>query len=86
MFPSGFETAATARTQDRSLRRYVRAGRRLLDEAPCDRCKQAPATMTNGNGTGWCQRCSQTELTERRASFERLAEARRRIARAKAQR
>ena len=80
------ETAAARTPDDGSLRRYVAAGRRLLDAASCDGCKAAPATLATGNGMGLCDRCSKAQLVERRQSFARLAEARREIAEAMAKR
>lgn len=87
MKPLGETAAAIGRTQDvSSLRRYVAAGRRLLDEKPCDRCGQGAVTETNGTGTGWCEQCSRAQMTERRIAFARLADARWQVARAKARR
>lgn len=74
----------TATESHRSLERFITAGKRILDPRPCDRCKRAKATETNGSGHGWCARCSEAMLVERRAGLQRLEDVERRLAEAKA--
>jgi hypothetical protein len=73
------ETAAGRHHDVGSLKRFVAAGRRLLASEPCDRCAVAAATIANGKGIGYCARCSNLALAERREGFARAAELRRRI-------
>lgn len=72
------EIAASQRGS-RTLERCVTALRRLVTTDPCARCGTAAVVAVSGAGVGWCARCSELELTERREGLARRAEARRQL-------